>query len=154
MLGPAGECFRLATESHSRNKNNQFYFVSSPFRLGWRYGNHPEEIYANKCMWSKLDYIHLNPVRAGIFEKASQYIYSSASNYVYGKIRKTFILFSTVKKHSTKRKVRRLCGAGNKILRQENQSMRNLNDCLADKESLQNILLALKTLFDQRFLFF
>lgn len=33
-------------------------------------------------MWSKLDYIHLNPVRASIVEKASQYIYSSASNYV------------------------------------------------------------------------
>jgi len=33
-------------------------------------------------MWSKLDYIHLNPVPVGLFEKASQYIYSSASNYV------------------------------------------------------------------------
>jgi hypothetical protein len=33
-------------------------------------------------MWSKLDYIHLNPLRSGIVEKASQYIYSSASNYV------------------------------------------------------------------------
>lgn len=33
-------------------------------------------------MWSKLDYIHLNPVRAGIVEKASHYIYSSASNYI------------------------------------------------------------------------
>ena len=64
--------FKLATESHSRNKNYQF----------WQYGNHPEEIYTNKFMWSKLDYIHLNPVRAGIVEKASQYIYSSASNYV------------------------------------------------------------------------
>jgi REP element-mobilizing transposase RayT len=62
----------LATESHSRNKNYQF----------WQYGNHPEEIYTNKFIWSKLDYIHLNPVRAGIVEKASQYIYSSASNYV------------------------------------------------------------------------
>jgi REP element-mobilizing transposase RayT len=67
------ERFKLATESHSRNKNYQF----------WQYGNHPEEIYTNKFMWSKLDYIHLNPVRAGIVEKASQYIYSSASNYVY-----------------------------------------------------------------------
>jgi len=66
------ERFKLATESHSRNKNYQF----------WQYGNHPEEIYTNKFMWSKLDYIHLNPVRAGIVEKASQYIYSSASNYV------------------------------------------------------------------------
>jgi REP element-mobilizing transposase RayT len=66
------ERFKLATESHSRNKNYQF----------WQYGNHPEEVYSNKFMWSKLDYIHLNPVRAGIVEKASHYVYSSASNYV------------------------------------------------------------------------
>ncbi|MGG7036547.1 MAG: REP-associated tyrosine transposase [Flavobacterium sp.] len=66
------ERFRLATETHTRNKNYQF----------WQYGNHPEEIYSNKFMWSKLDYIHLNPIRAGIVEKASQYIYSSANNYV------------------------------------------------------------------------
>ncbi|MFV8357165.1 REP-associated tyrosine transposase [Flavobacterium sp. XS1P32] len=66
------ERFKLATESHSRNKNYQF----------WQYGNHPEEVYSNKFMWTKLDYIHLNPVRAGIVEKASHYIYSSASNYV------------------------------------------------------------------------
>ncbi len=33
-------------------------------------------------MWSKLDYVHMNPVRAGIVEKASHYIYSSASIYV------------------------------------------------------------------------
>jgi hypothetical protein len=32
-------------------------------------------------MWSKLDYIHLNPVRAGIVSKTSDYIYSSATNY-------------------------------------------------------------------------
>lgn len=76
------ERFKLATESHSRNKNYQFYFVSSPFRLGWQYGNHAEEIYTAKFMWSKLDYIHMNPVRAGIVERASDYIYSSASNYV------------------------------------------------------------------------
>lgn len=68
------ERFKKATETHSRNKNYQF----------WQYGNHAEEIYSEKFMWSKLDYIHLNPVRAGIIEKASQYIYSSASNYVTG----------------------------------------------------------------------
>ncbi|NCT59702.1 MAG: transposase [Flavobacteriaceae bacterium CG_4_10_14_3_um_filter_31_253] len=66
------ERFKLATQTHSRNKNYQF----------WKYGNHPEEIYSNKFMWSKLDYIHLNPVRAGLVEKASHYLYSSASNYV------------------------------------------------------------------------
>ena len=69
------ERFKLATESHSRNKDYQF----------WQYGNHPEEIYTNDFMWSKLHYIHLNPVRAGIVEKASNYIYSSASNYINSK---------------------------------------------------------------------
>ncbi len=66
------ERFKKATESHSRNKNYQF----------WQYGNHAEEIYSDKFMWSKLHYIHLNPVRAGIVGQASDYIYSSASNYV------------------------------------------------------------------------
>ncbi len=68
------ERFKIATESHSRNKNYQF----------WQYGNHAEEIYSEKFMWSKLDYIHLNPVRAGLVVKASDYIYSSASNYANG----------------------------------------------------------------------
>ncbi|OJX52133.1 MAG: transposase [Flavobacterium sp. 38-13] len=69
------ERFKTATESHSRNKNYQF----------WQYGNHAEEIYSEKFMWSKLDYIHLNPVRAGLVVKTSDYIYSSTSNYVSGK---------------------------------------------------------------------
>ncbi|WP_166920251.1 REP-associated tyrosine transposase [Flavobacterium poyangense] len=66
------ERFKLASEQHSRNKVFQF----------WQYGNHAEEIYTNKFMWSKLHYIHLNPVKAGLVNKASDYIYSSASNYV------------------------------------------------------------------------
>ena len=66
------ERFKLAAKKHTRNKNYQF----------WQYGNHAEEIYTNKFMWSKLDYIHLNPVRACLVEKASHYIYSSASNYI------------------------------------------------------------------------
>ena len=39
-------------------------------------------VYSDKFMWSKLDYIHMNPVRAGIVEKASHYTYSSAGFYV------------------------------------------------------------------------
>ncbi len=68
------ERFSRTTDSHNRNKGYQF----------WRYGNHPEEIYSEKFMWTKLDYIHLNPVRAGLVEKASDYLYSSATNYVKG----------------------------------------------------------------------
>ena len=69
------ERFHKATFSHNRNKNFQV----------WQFGNHAEEIYSEKFLWSKLDYIHLNPVRAGIVSRASDYLYSSASNYVYGK---------------------------------------------------------------------
>ena len=68
------ERFKIATASHSRNKNYQF----------WQYGNHGEEIYSEKFMWSKLNYIHLNPIRAGIVAKTSEYVYSSASNYING----------------------------------------------------------------------
>ncbi|UPQ80709.1 transposase [Flavobacterium azooxidireducens] len=67
------ERFQLATKTHIRNKNFQF----------WQLGNHAEEIYSEKFMWSKIDYIHLNPVRAGLVEKAAHYLYSSASNYVH-----------------------------------------------------------------------
>ena len=67
--------FEFACKSHTRNEKYQF----------WKYGNHPEEVYSEKFLWQKLDYIHLNPVRAGIVEKASNYLYSSASNYVNGK---------------------------------------------------------------------
>ncbi|AZI66605.1 transposase [Kaistella daneshvariae] len=69
------EQFAKATEPHSRNKNFQV----------WQYGNHSEEIFTLKFMWDKLNYIHLNPVRAGIVEKAKHYLYSSASNYACGK---------------------------------------------------------------------
>ena len=68
------ERFKLATKTHSRNKNYQF----------WQYGNHAEEIFTEQFLWSKLDYIHMNPVRAGIVIKMDDYLYSSASNYMSG----------------------------------------------------------------------
>ncbi len=64
--------FEFACKSHTHNEKYQF----------WQYGSHPEEIFSEKFMWSKLDYIHKNPIRAGIVSKASCYLYSSASNYV------------------------------------------------------------------------
>lgn len=68
------ERLQKATYSHNRNRNYQV----------WQYGNHAEEIYSEKFLWSKLNYIHLNPVRAGFVARASDYIYSSASNYIDG----------------------------------------------------------------------
>jgi len=69
------EHFKKATETHTRNKSYQF----------WQYSNHAEEIYSSKFMRSKLNYVHMNPVRAGIVVKASHYKYSSASNYIMAK---------------------------------------------------------------------
>ena len=65
------ERFALAKQKHNRNKNYQF----------WQYGNHAEEVYSHKFMWSKLDYIHYNPVRSGIVDKPQEYRYSSAKEY-------------------------------------------------------------------------
>ena len=50
------ERFKLATETHSRNKNYQF----------WRLGSHAEEIYSENFMWSKIDYIHFNMLFHGL----------------------------------------------------------------------------------------
>lgn len=69
--------FEFAAKSNSKNSEYQF----------WQVGNHPEEIFTEKFLWSKLNraanrYIHMNPIRSGIVSKASDYLYSSASNYV------------------------------------------------------------------------
>lgn len=47
----------------------------------WAAGYHGEEVLSSAFFYSKLDYIHLNPVRAGIVEKAEDYIYSSAGDF-------------------------------------------------------------------------
>lgn len=49
----------------------------SCYRL-WNYTNHPTLLYSNKVIDQKIDYIHNNPVRAGIVDEAQHYIFSSA----------------------------------------------------------------------------
>jgi REP element-mobilizing transposase RayT len=44
----------------------------------WAAGNHPEEIWSQKFFLQKLEYIHNNPVKAGIVARAEDYRYSSA----------------------------------------------------------------------------
>ncbi len=59
------------------NANDVFKF--------WTSNNHPEAIYSQDFLLSKLNYIHQNPVRAGIVAEPEHYIYSSATNYLTGK---------------------------------------------------------------------
>ena len=59
------------------NGNNSNYQV-------WIQHNHPIELISPKWILQKLNYLHLNPVRAGIVQEADHYVYSSASNYRTG----------------------------------------------------------------------
>ena len=66
--------FKERGTSNSRNTNYQF----------WRQDNQPKELYAPEFTVQKLNYIHNNPVEAGLVEKPEAYLYSSARNYKYG----------------------------------------------------------------------
>ena len=63
--------FSHAASTHSRNDNYQV----------WTHENHPEEIYSPQFTFQRINYIHNNPVRAGIVENAEDYLYSSARDY-------------------------------------------------------------------------
>ncbi len=56
----------------------------------WEEGYHGEEITTKEFYYIKKEYIHLNPVRAGIVEKEEEYLYSSAGDY-YG-VRNGFLV--------------------------------------------------------------
>lgn len=64
----------MVFEYHGKFKNKQTNQI-------WTHENHAEQIYSQKFVVQKLDYIHQNPVRAGIVEKPEDYLYSSARNY-------------------------------------------------------------------------
>ena len=49
----------------------------------WQQSNHPILLFDHKILHQKLDYIHNNPLEAGIVEKPEHYLYSSARDY-YG----------------------------------------------------------------------
>ncbi|HNM25689.1 MAG TPA: transposase [Saprospiraceae bacterium] len=50
----------------------------------WQHDNHPIELFSEKVVLQKLQYIHENPVRAKLVAKPEDWMYSSASNYVNG----------------------------------------------------------------------
>lgn len=66
--------FKQAAFMYKRNSVYQF----------WTHENHAEHIYSNKFIEQKLDYIHQNPVKAGIVLNEQDYVYSSATNYYGG----------------------------------------------------------------------
>ena|SRR5687768_13209373 len=65
--------FEFAARSNARSGLYQF----------WQHDNHAEELNTQKFWAQKLDYIHSNPVRAGLVERPEDWLYSSARNYIY-----------------------------------------------------------------------
>ena len=47
----------------------------------WQAGNHPKVLLHPKFIEQKLNYIHNNPVHAGLVSKPEDYLYSSAQAY-------------------------------------------------------------------------
>jgi putative transposase len=63
--------FKYYASRHSRNEIYQL----------WEHDNHFIELSSATFTQQKIDYIHQNPVKAGLVYRAEDYVYSSASNY-------------------------------------------------------------------------
>nr|WP_230981311.1 transposase [Echinicola salinicaeni] len=63
--------FNYHANSNKRSDKLQF----------WTHENHAIELYNPKMIESRMNYIHNNPVSAGIVEKPEDYLYSSARSY-------------------------------------------------------------------------
>jgi len=67
--------FKSNGESNSNNKTYQF----------WQQDNRPIELSTNEMLDQRLEYIHQNPVKAGIVYEPEHYVYSSAMDYTGNK---------------------------------------------------------------------
>ncbi|QIA08530.1 REP-associated tyrosine transposase [Draconibacterium halophilum] len=65
------EHFQKAGAMASNVSKNQF----------WRHDNKPIELWSNKVIDEKINYIHQNPVEEGLVFRAEDYRYSSAIDY-------------------------------------------------------------------------
>ena len=64
-------CFEKAGTNNINNERYQF----------WQQHSHPIELNTNEKLFQRLNYVHQNPVEAGIVLSAEDYLYSSAMNY-------------------------------------------------------------------------
>jgi REP element-mobilizing transposase RayT len=63
--------FSIAAAGAHNVKHHQF----------WRHDNHPIELWSKRIIDIKINYIHQNPVKAGLVEFPEDYPYSSAKDY-------------------------------------------------------------------------
>jgi len=63
--------FSFNARQHAQNQSFQV----------WTHENHAVYLYGSKFIREKMEYLHNNPVRAGIVEKPEDYLYSSVRYY-------------------------------------------------------------------------
>jgi len=63
--------FEEEADTSVKHKNYKF----------WQEGNHAIELFSEKFVWDKINYIHNNPVEAGFVKQSWEWVYSSATNY-------------------------------------------------------------------------
>lgn len=84
---PSAEIFQHSTLIHRESAVSLIKFfraegqkVGQGFKL-WMVDEKPEAIASREFLGQKIDYLHTNPVKAGLVQRASDYPYSSARNY-------------------------------------------------------------------------
>jgi hypothetical protein len=70
--------FEFFGKKNSHNSKYQF----------WQQNNHAFDLFTNKFIDQKVDYIHNNPVEARIVIEAHHYVYSSANEFTDLKLAK------------------------------------------------------------------
>ncbi len=70
--------FEFFGKSNAHNTKYQF----------WQQNNHPFDLFSNKFIDQKVDYIHTNPVVARIVNEPHHYVYSSANQFTELKLEK------------------------------------------------------------------
>ena len=75
ITNAAERILKLFEDEAEPSKRHKYYKF-------WQEGNHAIELFSEKFVWDKINYIHNNPVEAGLVKQAHEWIYSSASNYL------------------------------------------------------------------------
>ena len=63
--------FQIEADKSANVKNHKF----------WQHHNNPIELWSNKVIFEKINYIHYNPVEEGFVQFPEDYLYSSARDY-------------------------------------------------------------------------
>ena len=71
------ERFQQTTSARQRQR-----LVGTPCYQLWQHSNKPIPLWSRHVIQQKLDYIHLNPVKAGWVDRPEDYLHSSARDYL------------------------------------------------------------------------